>query len=44
MRASWTSADLRRNLPTQWLFGGKEAEVMRRAILSRGYSGGVPPE
>jgi hypothetical protein len=35
MRASWSSADLRRNRATQWLFGGKEGEVMRRGIAGR---------
>ena len=35
MRASWSGADLRRNRATQWLFGGKEAEVMRRGIAGR---------
>jgi hypothetical protein len=35
MRASWSGADLRRNRGTQWLFGGKEGEVMRRGIASR---------
>ena len=32
MRASWSSADLRRNRATQWLFGGEEGEVMRSRI------------
>jgi hypothetical protein len=35
MRASWSGADLRRNRATQWLFGGKEGEVMRRGIAGR---------
>jgi hypothetical protein len=35
MRASWSSADLRRNRTTQWLFGGRESEVMRRRIAVR---------
>jgi hypothetical protein len=35
MRASWSGADLRRNRATQWLFGGKEADVMRRGIAGR---------
>ena len=35
MRASWSSADLRRNRETQWLFGVKEGEVMRSGIASR---------
>ena len=35
MRASWSSADLRRNRTTQWLFGGKESEVMRKRIAVR---------
>ena len=32
MRSSWSTADLRRNRATQWLFGGKEGEAMRRRI------------
>src|SRR5262245_43330077 len=35
MRASWSGADLRRNLVTEWLFRSKEGEVMREAIASR---------
>jgi hypothetical protein len=35
MRASWSGADLRRNLATQWMFGGNEGEVMRSGIASR---------
>lgn len=35
MRASWSGADLRRNRATQWLFGGEEAEVMRKGLASR---------
>jgi hypothetical protein len=35
MRSSWSSADLRRNRATQWLFDGKDGEVMRRGIASR---------
>ena len=35
MRASWSSADLRRNLALDWLFVGKEGEAMRRGIASR---------
>jgi hypothetical protein len=35
MRASWSRADLRRNRTTQWLFGGRESEVMRRRIAVR---------
>ena len=35
MRASWSSADLRRNRATQWLFGGSEGEMMRRGIADR---------
>jgi hypothetical protein len=35
MRASWSSSDLRRSLATQWLFGGKEGDLMRRGIASR---------
>ena len=35
MRALWSDADLRRNRATQWLFGGKEGEVMRRGIAGR---------
>ena len=35
MRASWSGADLRRDQAMQWLFGGKEAEVMRGRISRR---------
>jgi hypothetical protein len=35
MRASWSNADLRRNLATEWLFGGSEGETMRRGIINR---------
>jgi hypothetical protein len=35
MRACWSSADLRRNRPTEWLFDGTEGDVMRRGIASR---------
>jgi hypothetical protein len=35
MRASWSGADLRRNRATEWVFDGKEGEVMRRGIASR---------
>jgi hypothetical protein len=35
MRASWSSTDLRRSLATQWVFDGKEGDVMRKGIASR---------
>ena len=35
MRASWSSADLQRTRPTEWLFGDEEGDVMRRGIASR---------
>jgi hypothetical protein len=35
MRACWSSADLRRNRATEWLFVGREGEVMRKGIASR---------
>jgi hypothetical protein len=35
MRASWTGADLRRNLPLHWLFGSKEAHTMRSTLSAR---------
>jgi hypothetical protein len=35
MRASWSGADLRRNRATQWLFGGEEAEAMRKGLANR---------
>jgi hypothetical protein len=35
MRASWSSADLRRNRATEWLFEGREGEVMRKGIARR---------
>ena len=35
MRASWSSSELRRRLSTEWLFGGRESDVMRRGIASR---------
>jgi hypothetical protein len=35
MRAFWSTADLRRNRATQWLFGGKEGKAMRSGIASR---------
>jgi hypothetical protein len=35
MRASWTGADLRRNLAIEWLFDGKEAEALRRGVFNR---------
>jgi hypothetical protein len=35
MRACWSSTDLRRNRATEWFFGGREADVMRRGIASR---------
>ena len=35
MRACWSSADLRRNRATEWLFGGREGDVMRKGIASR---------
>jgi hypothetical protein len=35
MRASWSSAELRRNRATQWLFAGLEGEVMRRGVAGR---------
>jgi hypothetical protein len=35
MRASWTGADLRRNLATDWLFLNKEGTAMRVALAAR---------
>ena len=35
MRASWSGTDLRRSVPEQWLFDGREGDVMRRGIASR---------
>jgi hypothetical protein len=35
MRASWSSAELRRNLALHWLFGRKEGEAMRNEVASR---------
>ena len=35
MRGSWSSADLRQNRASQWLFGGKEGVAMRNGIASR---------
>jgi hypothetical protein len=34
MRASWSGADLRRDSATQWLFGRKDGEAMRRRITT----------
>jgi hypothetical protein len=35
MRASWSGADLRRNRVIEWLFDGRESEMMRRGIARR---------
>lgn len=35
MRAVWVSGELRRGLPTDWLFSGKEAAVLRRQLAER---------
>ena len=35
MRASWSGADLRRNRAIEWLFDGREGEMMRREIARR---------
>ena len=35
MRASWTDEDLRRRVTNEWLFDGREGEVMRGAIANR---------
>jgi hypothetical protein len=35
MRPSWTDDDLRRRVTNEWLFNGREAEVMRDAIANR---------
>jgi hypothetical protein len=35
MRAGWSGADLRRDRATQWRFGGRESEQMRRRLASR---------
>jgi hypothetical protein len=35
MRAYWSSTDLRRSPATQWLFGVKEADLMRNRIATR---------
>ena len=35
MRAGWSAADLRRNRASQWLFGGREGELMRQRIATR---------
>jgi hypothetical protein len=35
MRATWSSADLRRNLALHWLFGSREGEAMRSELASR---------
>jgi hypothetical protein len=35
MRASWSGADHRRDLKTDWLFGTREGQAMRSAIANR---------
>ena len=35
MRASWTDDDLRRRVANEWLFDGREGEVMRGAVANR---------
>jgi hypothetical protein len=35
MRASWSGTDIRRRHATEWLFAGKEGDLMRRGIAHR---------
>ena len=35
MRAVWVSGELRRGVPTDWLFSGGEAAELRRQLASR---------
>lgn len=42
MRAVWSAAEVRRNLPTDWRFQAREARTMRRAFEARSSSAAGP--
>ena len=35
MRAVWVTGELRRDLPSDWMFSGKEAAELRRRVIAR---------